>query len=133
MSFYPHTIVESAVKAAAEKYRLPPATVHAVLGEFIQAVHEASFKGDTTEALKGIYFTLGPEAAWHFWGLIYRSLDGRSGDELEGHRSMWYETALRLDSEMKRFASILDRWTYEKEFELNQARLDEKDSKRSRP
>lgn len=129
MGFFPHAIVEKAVKGAAEKYRLPPATVHGLLEEFIQAIHEAAFKGTHTDALQGVYFSLGPEAAWHYWGLIYRCLEGRSGESLEDRRSMWYESAVRLDSEMKRFASILQRWTQEKDFELNQAQLDEKDYK----
>lgn len=127
MGFYPHTIVEKAVKGAAEKYRLPLATVHGLLGEFVKALHEAAFKGIGTDALQGVYFSLGPETAWHYSGLIYRCLEGSSGELLRDHRGMWYETAVRLDSEMKRFASILDRWSHEKAFELEQARLDEKD------
>ena len=132
MSFNPDSIVMDAVKNLSDKYRLPPATVRALLEEFVKAVHETAFKGTMTDALKGVYFSLGPEIAWHFWGLIFRSLEG-GGQYLEHERNMWYETAVRFDSQMKRFAPILDRWSQEKAHELEQDELDKKDQKKQKP
>lgn len=133
MSFTPDAIVIGAVKNLSDKYRLPPATVRALLEEFVKAVHEASFKGTMTDALMGVYFSLGPEVAWHFWGLICRSLESDGSKFLSDKQSMWYETAVRLDSQMKRFAPILDQWSQEKAHEMEQAELDKKDQKKQKP
>ncbi len=126
MGWHPHTVVSNKVGELAEKYRLPPATVQALLGEFVQAAHESTFKGTPTDALLGVYHSLGPEAAWHFWGLIYSCMDGDTD-----HQALWYETAVRLDSQMKRFAHILKQWTEEKEHGLEQERLDAEDRKKN--
>jgi hypothetical protein len=120
MSWHSASIVMDKVHRLSGRYRLPSATIDGLLGEFLAALHETSFKGSDSDTLLGVYHSLGPEAAWHFWGLIYGSLEGGDGELLHDRRALWYETALRLDSRMKRFATIIKRWDEEKAFELQQ-------------
>ena len=117
-------IVTGKVELLSAKFGIAPEAVRALLGDFLEALHEASFKGSPTEALTGVYFSLGPEAAWHFFGIVYESLAGVSSEFVSDERGMWIETAQRLDGRMKRFATICDRWSEEKSYEIEQARLD---------
>lgn len=132
MSDHPHAIVTNKLGALAEKFRLPPATISALVGEFVEGVHEATFKGSPTDALLGVYHSLGPEAAWHFWGLIYRCLEDGSSKFIGDVRNDWYETAVRLDSRMDRFAHILKRWAEEKAHGSEHQRLDAEDRNENR-
>ncbi len=79
-----------------------------------------------------MYHSLGPEIAWHFWGLVYRCLEGSKGEFLSDTRDSWHETAVRLDSRMRRFSSILERWSEEKAYGLEQQQLEAKDRESSR-
>jgi hypothetical protein len=124
MAWYPYTIVEDKVGHLSAKYNIPPEMIRGILGEFLESLNEACFKGSELDSLKGIFFSLGPEAAWHHWSIIYRCLQGSENELLSDSRSMWHETALRMDSRMSRFASILERWSEEKGHELEQQELE---------
>lgn len=133
MAFHPSMIVESKVRQLSEKYDTSPEMIRGVLSDFIESLHETCFKGSVTDALKGMYFTMGPEIAWHFWGIIYRSFEGNGSDTLSDSRGSWLETALRMDSRMKRFSSVLDRWSEEHEFELKEHELEEPERTNDNP
>ena len=94
------------------------------MSEFLQAVHETTFKSHSTDALLGVCRSLGTEAAWHYWGTVYSSFNGPPNEPLCDARRDWLETARRLDSKMARFSCILDRWSKEKSHELEQERLE---------
>lgn len=129
MAWHPHAILTDTVEQLSAKHNLPRQATTAILEDFLKAAHETTYKGSTTEALLGIYFSLGAEAAWHFWGMLHYHLEGE-GDGLSDARGMWYETAVRLDGRMSRFSGILDRWSQEKTYAVEQAELDRKDEER---
>ncbi len=118
-----HTIIEDKVDELEAKYNIPEGSVRWLLGEFLEIIHETTFKGSTTDALLGLRFSLGPEAAWHFFGIIYESLRENGTEHISDKRSLWLETIRRLDgdNEMKEYgAGILDRWSTEMADELEQ-------------
>lgn len=109
-------IITDKVAALEAKYNLPDGSLRWLLGEFLEIIHETTFKGSTTDALIGLDDSLGPEAAWHFFGIIYESLRENGTEHISDNRSLWIETIRRLDSdnEMKDYgAGILDRWSTE--------------------
>lgn len=132
MGWYPHAIVTTTLQELPGKYGIPQEAINGLIGEVIQAIHESAFKGTPTDALLGVYHSLGPEIAWQFWGLVYRCLEGSKGEFLSDKRDLWYETAVRLDSQLSRFSSILKRWSEEKAHELEQQRLEANDGESNR-
>lgn len=119
----PHTIITDKVAALEARYNFPEESVHVLFGELLEIIHEAIFKGSSTHALLGVRFSLGPEAAWHFFGIIYESLKGSDTQSISDKRSLWLETIRRLDgdNEMKKYgAEMLDRWSTEMTDELEQ-------------
>src|SRR5438105_1487565 len=105
MGWHPHTIVTNKLQELSVKYGIRQEAINGLIGEFVEVVHESAFKGSPTDALLGVYYSLGEEIAWQFWGLVYRCLEGSKGDLLSDKRDMWHETAVRLDSRMSRFAT----------------------------
>lgn len=117
------TIITDKLAALEARYNFPDGSIRWLLGEFLEIIHETTFKGSTTDALLGLDDALGPEAAWHFFGIIYESLRENDTKHMSDNRSLWLETIRRLDSdnEMKEYGEgILDRWSTEIADELEQ-------------
>lgn len=118
-----HTIIEDKVDELEARYNIQGGSVRWLLGELLETIHETTFKGSTTDALLGLRFSLGPEAAWHFFGIIYETLRENDTEHMSDQRSLWLETIRRMDAdnEMKDYgAGILDRWSTEMTDELEQ-------------
>jgi hypothetical protein len=116
-----HTIITDKVAALEAKFDFPGGSVRWLFGELLEIIHETTFKGSTTDALLGLRYSLGPEAAWHFFGIIYDSLRESDTELTSDQRSLWLETMRRLDfdNEMKDYGTrILDRWSAEMTDEL---------------
>lgn len=114
MAWRPHAIIEERVLKLADEHQVPLGTVTSILAGFVKALHEVSHKSGSTEALLGVYFTLGDEAAWHFFGTVHCAYKGADNEALRDAQDMWNETAQRLDHRMARFTPILNQWEEER-------------------
>lgn len=83
--------------------------VRAIVSEFMLELHKAAVQQGIGMAMLAAYWNIDARGAWHFGCLLADAADGNEPGELMEH----YQ---RLDSSMRRFASILDEWKVEQEF-----------------
>jgi hypothetical protein len=96
----------------AKERNCSPELVRAVLTDCIAQLHETSFKKGLGQALVDAYWELSPLGAWHFMGLLCEAAESEPGEIIEHYQ--------RLDSTLKRFSTIIDRWKFELEQEQAQ-------------
>ena len=92
----------------AKERNCSPELVRAIVRDCLSELNETAFKGGIGTALIAAYWELGPLAAWHFGGLLEEATSCDSGELWEHYK--------RLDSSMKRFATISERWKQELEW-----------------
>jgi hypothetical protein len=96
----------------AKERNCSPELVRAIVTDCLEALHESDVKQGIGAALIGAWFELGPQAAYHFGGLLADAAQNDPGELIEHYQ--------RLDSSMERFRTIIDRWKYEAERERNE-------------
>ena len=104
------SLLSNSVKVLAKKHELSEEAVRPLLADFIAILHEAAFKGSWSDTLPGVYFALGDEAAWHWLGAVLSTLGKRDRDTVADLKSIFIETAQRLDPEMARHSVLLKNW-----------------------
>lgn len=96
--------LENAVERICGSRGIPIAQGKAALADMIAALHETSMKARHPEGsvLQQTYFVLGPEAAYHLGGVLESYEPGIATEEIR-----------RMDSDLTRFKTFIDRWQME--------------------
>jgi len=115
MSKRHETIVDLFIRHCSLERGLDVTVLRAVFRDFVKCLHESQFKSgyrfEDGSVLNQIYRALGPEAAYHFCGLLAKG--GR------GHDADTVTTALAYqDPGAKRFATNEERWQFECDSEI---------------
>lgn len=105
------TRLESAIKKISVERGLNDAVMRAAFRDFLQALHETQCKSwhqsNGGSLVKQTYLALGDEAAYHLGGILTMNGDEDVATELE-----------YMDSRLKRFRSITERWEIERDYEV---------------
>ncbi len=89
----------------AKERNCTPELIRAIVSDCLSALHESTVKHGIGTALVGVYWELGPLAAWHFGGILGRAAEHDPGELIEHYQ--------RLDCTMERFRGIEEQWEYE--------------------
>ena len=96
--------LEHAIETICTNRGIPMAQGKAAFADVLAAMHENTVKARDPEGsvLQQTYFVLGPEAAYHLGGVLESYEPGIATEELR-----------RMDSDLTRFKTTVDRWKME--------------------
>jgi hypothetical protein len=94
------------IEAIAQEAAVSPAQVQQVATAVLRALHRTAVTNQEglTAAVMETRFCFGPEACYHFTGLLEHQRT-ESDPELP-----WSETIMRLDPRLRAYRAILDKW-----------------------
>lgn len=94
------------IEAIAQEAGVLPSQVQVVATAVLRALHRTAITGERglTAAVMESRFCFGPEACYHFTGLLEHQRTESDPD------LPWSETIMRFDPRLKVYRAILDRW-----------------------